>query len=178
VYDTDPQTEDHSTGIVTHHLIEDDLSSLPLHSQSEAFLFRHYVQKIAISLDVCDPHRHFEQAIPRLARRSRTLLNAMFALAARHLSQTSSYDQYASNRYHDECLRHLIPRLSEPSAVTDETLFAATIILRMLEEFDGKRRRLIPSSLHRQLMSDLSSCNSWPRQPRSSPRHPRLCPRK
>ncbi|KAI1404254.1 hypothetical protein F4819DRAFT_149777 [Hypoxylon fuscum] len=111
-------------------------SNLPLKNRTEALLFRHYIQKLAICLDLCDPLRHFELVVPERAGVCHTLLNAIFAIAARHLSHTTDFDPLASNRYHDECLKYLIPMLNHASTVSDENLFAATIILRMLEEMD------------------------------------------
>ncbi|KAI1438433.1 hypothetical protein GGR50DRAFT_430747 [Xylaria sp. CBS 124048] len=113
------------------------VAALPLKSRTEAILFRHYIEKIAVCLDCCDPLRHFELIVPERATTRHTLLNAIFAIAARHLSHTTDFDPLASNRYHDECLKQLIPMMSHSSAVGDENLFAATIILRMLEEMDG-----------------------------------------
>ncbi|KAI0474337.1 hypothetical protein F4859DRAFT_87227 [Xylaria cf. heliscus] len=112
-------------------------AALPLKDRTEATLFRHYIQKIAVCLDCCDPHQHFELIVPERASTCHTLLNAMLAIAARHLSHTTDFDPLASNRYHDECLKYLIPMMNHSSAVADENLFAATIILRMLEEMDG-----------------------------------------
>ncbi|KAI1372585.1 hypothetical protein F4677DRAFT_248557 [Hypoxylon crocopeplum] len=111
-------------------------SALPLKNRTEALLFRHYIQRLAICLDLCDPLRHFELVVPERAGVCHTLLNAIFAIAARHLSHTTDFDPLASNRYHDECLRYLIPMLNHASTVSDENMFAATIILRMLEEMD------------------------------------------
>ncbi|KAI2640203.1 hypothetical protein GGS21DRAFT_537906 [Xylaria nigripes] len=110
---------------------------LPLKNRTEAILFRHYIEKIAVCLDCCDPLRHFELIVPERAGTRHTLLNAIFAVAARHLSHTTDFDPLASNRYHDECLKYLIPMMNHSSAIADENLFAATIILRMLEEMDG-----------------------------------------
>jgi hypothetical protein len=87
---------------------------------------------------VGDPSRNFELVVPQRAAACPTLLKAIFAISARHLSQTSNYDPLASNRYHDECLGYLIPMLDNSATVSDENLFAATIILRMLEEMDGE----------------------------------------
>ncbi|KAI1500315.1 hypothetical protein F5X99DRAFT_241121 [Biscogniauxia marginata] len=112
-------------------------TALPLKSRTEALLFRHYIQKLAICLDLCDPLRHFELVVPERASMCHTLLNAVLAIAARHLSHTTDFDPLAANRYHDECLKYLIPMLSDASVVSDENLFAATIILRMLEEMEG-----------------------------------------
>ncbi|KAI1641751.1 uncharacterized protein F4817DRAFT_38695 [Daldinia loculata] len=124
----------HDRGILTPNF--HNASSLPLKDRTEALLFRHYIQKLAICLDLCDPHRHFELVVPERAAECYMLLNAIFAIAARHLSHTTDFDPLASNRYHDECLRYLIPMLNHASTVSDENLFAATIILRMLEEMD------------------------------------------
>ncbi|KAI0505999.1 hypothetical protein F5B22DRAFT_625799 [Xylaria bambusicola] len=114
-----------------------DTPALPLKDPTDAVLFRHYIQKIAISLDCCDPLKHFELIVPERASTCHTLLNAILAIAARHLSHTTDFDPLASNRYHDECLKHLIPMMNHSSAIADENLFAATVILRMLEEMDG-----------------------------------------
>ncbi|WQF80772.1 Putative zn(2)Cys(6) fungal-type DNA-binding domain, fungal transcription factor [Colletotrichum destructivum] len=108
----------------------------PLNGRQEATLFRHYVDKLGFWLDLCDPARHFETEVPQRAGSCPILLNAIFALAARHLSLTSAYDSLASNRYHEQCLNYLIPLLDHAATVSDENLFAATIILRVLEEID------------------------------------------
>ncbi|KAH8167465.1 hypothetical protein CIB48_g781 [Xylaria polymorpha] len=121
--------------VLTSHFY--DAAALPLKDRTEAILFRHYIQKIAVCLDCCDPHQHFELIVPERASTCHTLLNAILAIAARHLSHTTDFDPLASNRYHDECLKYLIPTMNHSSAVSDENLFAATIILRMLEEMDG-----------------------------------------
>ncbi|KAB5545750.1 hypothetical protein GE09DRAFT_1243583 [Coniochaeta sp. 2T2.1] len=111
----------------------------PLADRDEAILFRHYIQKLAIWLDPCDPRRSFESIVPQRAGTCPILLNAIFALAARHLSHISVViDPLASNRYHQECLKHLIPMLDHAEMVSDENLFAATIILRVLEEMEVK----------------------------------------
>ncbi|KAK8112740.1 hypothetical protein PG984_013266, partial [Apiospora sp. TS-2023a] len=110
----------------------------PSMSEEEAHLFRHYIQHIAICLDTCDPLRNFELVVPQRVGTYPILLKATFAIAARHLSRTSSYDPLASNRYHNECLTHLIPMIDDAAGgLSDENLFAATIILRMLEEMDA-----------------------------------------
>ncbi|KAI0114452.1 hypothetical protein GGR51DRAFT_577463 [Nemania sp. FL0031] len=121
--------------VLTSHFY--DAAALPLKDRTEAILFRHYIQKIAVCLDCCDSLQHFELVVPERASTCHTLLNAILAIAARHLSHTTDFDPLASNRYHDECLKYLIPMMNHSSAVADENLFAATIILRMLEEMDG-----------------------------------------
>lgn len=80
-------------------------------------------------LDSCDPLRNFELIVPQRIFEYPILLKATFAIAARHLSRTADYDPLASNRYHSECLAHLIPMIHHASGgLSDENLFAATIV--------------------------------------------------
>ncbi|KAI1850308.1 hypothetical protein JX265_002206 [Neoarthrinium moseri] len=127
-------TPTRSVGSLSHLPLQDTFS---LMNETEAQLFRHYVQRLAVCLDLTDPLRTFELVVPQRATMCPTLLKAIYAISARHLSQTSEYDPLASNRYHDECLGYLIPMLNNSYTVSDENLFAATIILRMLEEMDA-----------------------------------------
>ncbi|WYZ44909.1 hypothetical protein EsH8_VIII_000225 [Colletotrichum jinshuiense] len=141
----DSQRE-HSNSVVSLPPMQHALSPLegiytdrpvwPIQGRKEATLFRHYVDKLGFWLDLCDPIRHFETEVPQRSGSCPILLNAIFALAARHLSLTSAYDSLASNRYHEQCLNYLIPLLDHAGTVSDENLFAATIILRVLEEID------------------------------------------
>lgn len=59
-------------------------------------------------------------------------------MSARHLSRTTSFDPFVSDHYYHECLETLIPALDDQKVATDDDLLAATVILRLLEEFDGK----------------------------------------
>ncbi|PNP61589.1 hypothetical protein FNYG_13660 [Fusarium nygamai] len=86
--------------------------------------------------DLCDSRRHFANIVPPRAASCPTLLNAIFALSSRHLSLNAQYDPYASDRYHQACLRHLATISNDSSALNDDNLLAATILLRTLEELD------------------------------------------
>ncbi|KAF2141177.1 uncharacterized protein K452DRAFT_228673 [Aplosporella prunicola CBS 121167] len=108
----------------------------PLEEKEEARLMRYYIDNLAPCLDLCDPDRHFALVVPQRAAMCPTLLNAIFAVASRHLSRVSTFDPFVSDRYHQECLKHLIPLLSDSAAIMDENLLAATVILRFLEEID------------------------------------------
>lgn len=110
----------------------------PLKSSQEARLMRFFVDRIAPAIDLCDRDRHFTLVVPQRASQCPILLNAVFAAAARHLAGISDFDPIISNRYNQECLKHLIPKLSDAEAITDENLLAATVILRHLEELEGK----------------------------------------
>lgn len=71
------------------------------------------------------------------AATSPTLLNAILAVSARHLSLTQGFDRYAADKYQHECLKTLIPALANPEALVDDHLFAATVILRLFNEMTG-----------------------------------------
>lgn len=51
---------------------------------------------------------------------------------------TGKFDQYASDRYHQECLKHLGNIAGDDGSIMNDNLLAATILLRTLEEIDGK----------------------------------------
>ncbi|TKA51016.1 hypothetical protein B0A55_13008 [Friedmanniomyces simplex] len=108
----------------------------PLRNQEEAHLLRYYVEHLARNFDLTDPLNHFRSVVPQRAATCPTLLNAIFALSARHLSRVGKYDPLVSNRYHQQCLTHLIPMLDDTTAILDENLLASTIILRHLEEIE------------------------------------------
>src|ERR1700712_1107043 len=93
----------------------------------------------APKFDLCDIRgNHFRTEVPRRAIQCPTLLNAIFAVSSRHLSIAGQFDQYASDRYHQECLKHLTTVPFDASALLKDDLLAATILLRTLEELDGE----------------------------------------
>jgi hypothetical protein len=113
-----------------------DLPTWPLTDPSEQRLFDNFVQNLAFWLDLCDPAQHFQKDIPQKARTSQILLNAIFALSARHLNLTDKYDPFASTRYHNECIASLKNMMADAVTFQNASLFAATIILRVLEELE------------------------------------------
>jgi hypothetical protein len=114
-----------------------DGSPWPLQQREEAVLMRHFVEHLSICMDICDPDRHFALVVPHRASICPTLLNAIFACSARHLSRVGDVDPSIAEKYHQECLKHLIPMLSDGAALMDENLLAATVILRFFEEVQG-----------------------------------------
>ncbi|KAJ5179098.1 hypothetical protein N7492_002308 [Penicillium capsulatum] len=86
--------------------------------------------------DCTDRQQHFAVHIPFRARYCDTLFNAVMAMSARHLSCTSDFDTFASDHYYQACLETLIPSLNDHGVTMDDDLLAATVILRLLEEFD------------------------------------------
>jgi len=75
-------------------------------------------------------------AVPAAASDS-TLLDAILAVSAKHMSLNGKFDRYASDKYQRRCLEKLIPALNDQKSLLDENLFAATIILRLLDEMTG-----------------------------------------
>uniref|UniRef100_A0A098DXF1 ARCA protein n=1 Tax=Gibberella zeae (strain ATCC MYA-4620 / CBS 123657 / FGSC 9075 / NRRL 31084 / PH-1) TaxID=229533 RepID=A0A098DXF1_GIBZE len=108
----------------------------PLTENHEVRLMQYYITYMCTWFDLCDSRRHFANVVPPRAASCPTLLNAIFALSSRHLSLNASYDPYASDRYHQACLKRLSTISSDPSALNDDDLLAATILLRTLEELD------------------------------------------
>ncbi|KAL0938416.1 arcA-like protein [Colletotrichum truncatum] len=108
----------------------------PFTQPHEVRLMKYYLEYMCTWFDLCDARRHFAIVVPQRAITCPTLLNAIFALSSRHLSLNGQYDPYASDRYHQECLKHLTTISNDSSALTNDDLLAATILLRTLEELD------------------------------------------
>lgn len=84
-----------------------------------------------------DNERHFAVHVVQRAKKDSTLMNAILALSARQLSRTTDFDPYIADAYYQRCFDTLIPALNDNSiAKEDESLLAATIILRLLEEMN------------------------------------------
>ncbi|KAF3394420.1 hypothetical protein F1880_004883, partial [Penicillium rolfsii] len=110
--------------------------SWPLRDPEEALLLKHFVDRTSTFFDCTDHQRHFAVHIPYRARYCETLFNAIMALSARQLSCTTNYDAFVSAQYYQACLESLIPALNDQEVTMDNDLLAATVILRLLEEFD------------------------------------------
>ncbi|KAJ5964962.1 transcriptional regulator family: Fungal Specific TF [Penicillium vulpinum] len=108
----------------------------PLRDPEEARLLQHFVDKVAPFFDCTDRQQHFAIHIPYRARRCETLFNAILAMSARHLNRTTAFDPFVSDHYYQACLEKLIPALNDHGVTMDDDLLAATVILRLLEEFD------------------------------------------
>jgi len=83
-----------------------------------------------------DRLNHFQTIVPLASATCPMLMDAMLALAARHLSHTADYDPYVANHYHTSCLKSYIPALGSTGSTLDSSLLAATVILRTFEELD------------------------------------------
>ncbi|KAK1565895.1 uncharacterized protein LY79DRAFT_129688 [Colletotrichum navitas] len=109
-------------------------------TQREAFLYRMWVQKIALISDALDDERHFAVTVSRLALEHDVLLNGILGLASRFdrlangPSGTSA--DIESAFYHGRCMELLIGLLNKPAETYDATLLAAVVLSRLYEEND------------------------------------------
>ncbi|KAH6659628.1 hypothetical protein BKA67DRAFT_589556 [Truncatella angustata] len=110
--------------------------AFPLRNPAEVRLMKYYLEHMCHWFDLCDNQKHFALEVPRRAIACPTLLNAIFALSSRHLSMGEQFDQYAADRYQQECLNQLSAIYMDPSTLSNDDLLAATILLRTLEEID------------------------------------------
>ncbi|KIW93778.1 uncharacterized protein Z519_05093 [Cladophialophora bantiana CBS 173.52] len=108
----------------------------PFPTKESAELMRYFIDNCACFFDFSDADRHFAYHVPLRARRNATLANAMLALAARHRSRTGDFEPFAADRYYNACLQTMIPKLGDSTAIRDDELLAAIVILRLLEEMD------------------------------------------
>ena len=97
----------------------------------------------SFQFDYCERDKPFATIVIPAAATSPTLLNAILAVSARHLSITQGFDRYAADKYQHECLKTLIPALANPEVSLDDKLFAATVILRFFNEMTGNRSNFL-----------------------------------
>jgi hypothetical protein len=83
-----------------------------------------------------DDEQHFRNHVVQRAKKNSTLMNAILALSARQLSRTTDFDPFVADAYYQRCFETLIPALNDSVAIRDESLLAATIILRLMEEMN------------------------------------------
>jgi hypothetical protein len=89
-----------------------------------------------LKFDMVDNRCHFGVHVVQRAKTNSTLMNAILALSARQLSRISDFDPYVADAYYQRCFETLIPALNDNIAIRDESLLAATIILRLMEEMN------------------------------------------
>jgi hypothetical protein len=85
-----------------------------------------------------DDANHFRNDVVQRAKKNSTLMNAILALSARQLSRTTDFDPYVADAYYERTFGTLIPALNDSIAIRDESLLAATVILRLMEEMNSK----------------------------------------
>ncbi|KAM0668833.1 hypothetical protein ACQRIU_002395 [Beauveria bassiana] len=128
------------------------LRQFPLRNVQEACLLRYFIDEISQWFDLCDENRHFQLVVPLKARKHSHLLNAIFAVSARHLSRLPQYKTPQGILYQGQLLTKLgnhdaveymlkcIPAFRRFHENRDddfrESIIATAVILRQLEEID------------------------------------------
>lgn len=107
-------------------------------SPEEVDLMRHFILSLSPWFDACNHKRHFGMTVPQYALDSLVLRNAIFATSAGHLSRISNYEPSVSVRYYQKCQDDLIPMVTKNGLRMDMALLAATVILSLLKELEGK----------------------------------------
>ncbi|KAL2206781.1 hypothetical protein CC79DRAFT_1398674 [Sarocladium strictum] len=145
---TSPATEQESERVSTAAEGRDSIASLQpsrtrlsgVLTEREAFLYRLWVQKIALISDAVDDERHFAVTVSRLALEHSVLLNGILGLASRFDSLANTPQGNVSDMesafYHGRCIEILIDLLGKPTSTYDATLLAAVVLSRLYEEND------------------------------------------
>jgi Fungal specific transcription factor domain len=105
-------------------------------------LFRRFVERLALWLDLFDPRKHFSSFVPHLALCNEGLMKAILALGARHMSlkppeSGTAPDRTAAVQYYYETLRYLQQAMKFESYNRSLELIATALIVSMYEMIDG-----------------------------------------
>ncbi|KAF2787521.1 hypothetical protein K505DRAFT_411392 [Melanomma pulvis-pyrius CBS 109.77] len=100
-------------------------------SYVEAELVHHYAEHLGRWLDCTDASRQFTLRIPVLVKHCPILLRAVVAFAAKHRQDSKTADLA-----YQRCIALLIERLSLNSAMHDESLLCAIVILRFYDQLN------------------------------------------
>jgi hypothetical protein len=105
-------------------------------------IFRRFVDRLSLWLDLFDPMQHFSSLVPHLAMANEGLMKAILALSARHFSiQPASdgmlIDRTAAVQYYYETIRYLQTAMKYESYTHSQELIATALIVSMYEMVDG-----------------------------------------
>ncbi|PVH79520.1 hypothetical protein DL98DRAFT_560777 [Cadophora sp. DSE1049] len=109
----------------------------------ELFIFRNFVQRISLWIDLFDPTQSFSTFVPHLALRNIGLMKAILALSARHISLNPGIaaeqpkDRNDALQYYNETLHYLSKAMQYESYKTSLELLATALIVSTYEMLDG-----------------------------------------
>ncbi|KAK0100673.1 hypothetical protein ONS95_007125 [Cadophora gregata] len=112
-------------------------------SPYELFLFRNFVQRISLWIDLFDPTQSFSTFVPHLALRNVGLMKAILALSARHISLNPGIaaeqpkDRNDALQYYNETLHYLSKAMQYETYKTSLELLATAHIVSTYEMLDG-----------------------------------------
>ncbi|XWX00422.1 hypothetical protein V2A60_008442 [Cordyceps javanica] len=129
-----------------------NLRQFALQQAQEACLLHYFVNEMSQWFDLCDENRHFQLVVPLKAEKHPHLLNAIYAVSARHLSRLPQYKTPQGTLYQGQLLAKLgnndaveymlkcIPAFRQFHENEDddfrESIIATAVILRQFEEID------------------------------------------
>ncbi|KAF4619046.1 hypothetical protein G7Y89_g14800 [Cudoniella acicularis] len=109
----------------------------------ENFIFKNFVQRISLWIDLFDPTQSFSTFVPHLAMRNTGLMKAILALSTRHLSQNpciageQSHDRNDALQYYNETLHYISKAMQYDTYKTGLELLATALIVSTYEMLDG-----------------------------------------
>lgn len=131
-------SDSYSSGNSQHFVPLPTANPVPL-SRHEAVFVHHYAEHLGRWLDCTNASRQFTLRIPVLVKHCPILLRAVLAFAAKHRQDTNT-----AEKAYQSCIALLIGRLNLNSAMHDESLLCAIVILRFYEQLNGKVASLKP----------------------------------
>ncbi|KAL4891989.1 fungal-specific transcription factor domain-containing protein [Aspergillus ambiguus] len=113
-------------------------------SSDEQILFEHFVHHVSPWMDLFDPASQFSTFVPHLAVRNAGLMNAILALAVRHLALNPRLDnnsmlnkEEAALQYYYQTLHYVQRAMRYSSYKTSLELLATTLIVSAYEMLDN-----------------------------------------
>lgn len=109
----------------------------------EQFIFRNFVQRISLWIDLFDPTQSFSTFVPHLAMRNIGLMKAILALSARHISlnpsiaEEQTHDRNDALQYYNETLHYLSKAMQYDTYKTSLELLATALTVSTYEMLDG-----------------------------------------
>ncbi|KAH7357202.1 hypothetical protein BKA65DRAFT_222572 [Rhexocercosporidium sp. MPI-PUGE-AT-0058] len=112
-------------------------------SPYELVIFRNFVERISLWIDLFDPSQSFSTFVPHLALRNVGLMKAILALSARHISLNPGSaaeqpnDRNDALQYYNETLHYLSKAMQYETYKTSLELLATALIVSTYEMLDG-----------------------------------------
>ncbi|KAE9969392.1 hypothetical protein EG327_010656 [Venturia inaequalis] len=106
-------------------------------------IFRRFTDRLALWMDLFDPHKCFSSFVPHLALGNEGLMKAILALASRHMSiqpiDGVELDRNAAVQYYHETLHYLWGAMKYESYNRSLELIATALIVSQYEMIDGAK---------------------------------------
>lgn len=106
-------------------------------------IFRRFTDRLALWMDLFDPHKSFSSFVPHLALGNEGLMKAILALASRHMSiqpmEGVDLDRNAAVQYYHETLHYLRGAMQYESYNQSLELLATALMVSQYEMIDGAK---------------------------------------